>query len=308
MSDNSEYSFQQLSSDVSYWLIPRLQIAFPPEAKEDITVQAAEYSLFAGGKRIRPCIMYSCADMLGVNKNDVLEFAAALEMLHTYSLIHDDLPCMDNDDLRRNKPTCHVKYGDAIALLAGDCLMNRAYEILFKATSIDNRYAYASYNIAKLAGILGMIGGQSMDIVSSDKKISIEQLYKLQALKTGALFEAAVCTPFYVKQCDMSTHHVATDSILVLLKALAQHMGLAFQIRDDILDLVSDPQTLGKSVGKDERDCKATFVTLLNYDKANAKLSKEIGECEEILATFKFKGYDVTKLKTIVRFLSERNN
>src|SRR5574344_2045353 len=120
---------------------------------------AMSYSLRAGGKRLRPCMLLASCEMFGGNEANALSLACALEMIHTYSLIHDDLPCMDNDDLRRGKMTCHIKYGEGIALLAGDCLLNRAYEILFKASSIDHKYAYASYKIAKLAGICGMIGG-----------------------------------------------------------------------------------------------------------------------------------------------------
>lgn len=303
-----EYSFNELSSEVSYWLMPRLQTVFSAEEKKDKTVEAAEYSLFAGGKRIRPCIMYASAQMLGLDCNEILEFAAALEMIHTYSLIHDDLPCMDNDDLRRGKMTCHIKYGEGIALLAGDCLLNRAYEILLKASSIDHKYAYASYKIAKLAGICGMIGGQSLDLCSIDKKIDLNDLYKLHSLKTGALMEAAVCTPFFVLNSDKDIHHVTTDSVLVLLKRLSMHIGLSFQIRDDILDLVSDSATLGKSIGKDSRDNKPTFVTELSYDEACSKLARHIGDCEEILEIFSTKGYDITMLKTIVHFLERRNS
>jgi len=229
-------------------------------------------------------------------------------MIHTYSLIHDDLPCMDNDDLRRGKMTCHIKYGEGIALLAGDCLLNRAYEILLKASSIDHKYAYASYKIAKLAGICGMIGGQSLDLCSIDKKIDLNDLYKLHSLKTGALMEAAVCTPFFVLNSDKDIHHVTTDSVLVLLKRLSMHIGLSFQIRDDILDLVSDSATLGKSIGKDSRDNKPTFVTELSYDEACSKLARHIGDCEEILETFSTKGYNITMLKTIVHFLERRNS
>ena len=275
----------------------------------DELFESMSYSLEAGGKRFRPLLLLATVSFLGNSlENAHYEAAAALEMVHTYSLIHDDLPAMDDDDLRRGKMTCHIKYGEGIALLAGDCLLNRAYEILLKASSIDHKYAYASYKIAKLAGICGMIGGQSLDLCSIDKKIDLNDLYKLHSLKTGALMEAAVCTPFFVLNSDKDIHHVTTDSVLVLLKRLSMHIGLSFQIRDDILDLVSDSATLGKSIGKDSRDNKPTFVTELSYDEACSKLARHIGDCEEILETFSTKGYDITMLKTIVHFLERRNS
>lgn len=301
------HNYLQFMQDVKTKIDQSLDDLFIDDST-DLTIHAARYSLLSGGKRIRPLLMLASASMLRIPDADVIPFACVIEMIHTYSLIHDDLPCMDNDDLRRGKMTCHIKYGEGIALLAGDCLLNRAYEILLKASSIDHKYAYASYKIAKLAGICGMIGGQSLDLCSIDKKIDLNDLYKLHSLKTGALMEAAVCTPFFVLNSDKDIHHVTTDSVLVLLKRLSMHIGLSFQIRDDILDLVSDSATLGKSIGKDSRDNKPTFVTELSYDEACSKLARHIGDCEEILETFSTKGYDITMLKTIVHFLERRNS
>ncbi len=278
---------------------------------DDITVQAARYSLFAGGKRLRPKMMYMTFRMFGTDdeqlRDDVRYYAATLEMIHTYSLIHDDLPCMDNDDLRRGKPTCHKVYGEGIATLAGDLLLNSAMERLMKITLTKPQYSYASYKIAELAGISGMIGGQSIDIDSEGKDISLDRLYELQEKKTGALIESAVVTPYYlIKGIDQNS--AESDRYACLLRRLAKHIGLAFQIRDDILDVTSDANTLGKSCGKDERDNKSTFVTLLGYDEACGKLDEEIDKCHRILDEMAEDGLFVDEYRELTGYLRNRGN
>ena len=230
--------------DANAWVTPQLEKVFAAFDSEDAVVKAASYSLFAGGKRMRPALMYASAVALkdyGVSAENVLPYAASLEMIHTYSLIHDDLPCMDDDDLRRGRPTCHKVYGEGIAVLAGDMLLNTAHEELLKLAMESSRAAKASYNVSHLAGIAGMIGGQSIDIESEGKKISLEKLHELQNKKTGALIEAAVTTPYYLSDAD--------EDILGALKDYALHLGLAFQIKDDILDVEADEAKLGKSTG-----------------------------------------------------------
>ena len=292
-------SFDELVKESNNWITPSLQKVFPDELSEDVTVKASMYSLMAGGKRLRPCLMYYSAILLGVDKDEVIDYATALEMIHTYSLIHDDLPCMDNDDLRRGKPTCHKVYGDGIAVLAGDNLLNRAHEILLNQAIKDSARARAALNVSNLAGINGMIGGQSIDITSEGKDIPLELLYELQRKKTGALIEAAITTPWYLSS--------KSEDVYTKLRSFAAHMGLAFQIKDDILDVESNAEELGKNVGKDERDNKSTFVTMLSLEGAKAKLNEEIISAKTILDEFSGLGMDVEALKTILGFFAERN-
>ncbi len=282
------------------WIETSLTDVFPESLKDDITVKASLYSLMAGGKRIRPCLMYVTALMLDCDTDEVLPFAKALEMIHTYSLIHDDLPAMDNDDLRRGKPTCHKAFGEGIALLAGDNLLNRAYEILFDAClSGDMRKIRAAGQIAAKAGICGMIGGQSIDLDSEGKTITLDTLYELQEKKTGALLSAACVTPCYLAG-------VAPD-VQSIIQEFSEHLGLMFQIQDDILDVMADQEKLGKTVGKDERDGKATFVTLLGLEEAKNKLDEEVTGCKQMLRRLESFGYDTSDLETIVDFLAERD-
>ena len=278
---------------------------------EDLTCQAARYSLLSGGKRLRPMMMYMTYDMFrgdqGPVFDDVRYYAATLEMIHTYSLIHDDLPCMDNDDLRRGNPTCHKKFGEGIATLAGDLLLNTAMERLMAIALDKPCYLFASYMMAKLAGIDGMIGGQSIDITSENKQIPPDDLYELQEKKTGALIECAVLTPYYLlNKTDRSSFE--DDENISLLRRFAAHVGLAFQIKDDILDVTSDPKTLGKSCGKDERDNKSTFVTLLGMDNANVRLDSEIDKAHGILDILNGKGYNTTDYSDLVDYLKIRGN
>ncbi len=300
---------KELMQQTEAWITPELESVFAEDVREDITVKAASYSLFAGGKRLRPMMMHLTSEMLGLDPetdSDVRFFAATLEMIHTYSLIHDDLPAMDNDDLRRGKPTCHVVYGEGIATLAGDLLLNSAMERLFSICEKKPGYIYAASAMARNAGLYGMIGGQSIDIDSTEKKISIDLLIELQEKKTGALIEASIVTPYYVAK-QMTAEESASDEIAVDLRKLASHIGLAFQIRDDILDVISDSSVLGKSTGKDERDSKATFVTLLGLDGAEKRLSEEISSIKSILAKFADKGFDTGNYETLADYLENRN-
>lgn len=298
-----------LMENTESWITPELEKVFDGKYGDDITVKAASYSLFAGGKRLRPMMMHLTSEMLGIDSkidSDVKYFAATLEMIHTYSLIHDDLPAMDNDEMRRGKPTCHMVYGEGIATLAGDLLLNLAMERLFKACEKNPGYIYAASAMASNAGIDGMIGGQSIDISSTEKEIPIELLIELQEKKTGALIEASVVTPYYLSK-KMTREQSASDEIAVLLRKLSSHIGLAFQIRDDILDVISDSSVLGKSTGKDERDSKATFVTLLGLEGAEKRLAEEIDSAKSILSNFKDKGYNTNNYETLIDYLENRN-
>ncbi|SCW27545.1 geranylgeranyl diphosphate synthase, type II [Ruminococcaceae bacterium YRB3002] len=281
------------------------------DREDDITVRAARYSLLAGGKRIRPKMMFMTYDMISGSDNslfdDVLYYAATLEIIHTSSLIHDDLPCMDDDDLRRGMPTCHKQFGEGIATLAGDLLLNLANERLLYILMEHPEYAYASYKISELTGYRGMIGGQSIDLDSENKKISLEKLYELQSKKTGALIESAIITPYYLVN-RTTAESAENDETVTLLRRFASHLGLAFQIKDDILDVVSSAEELGKSVGKDERDDKSTFVTLLGFDEATGKLEEEINGAYGVLDSLALKDYKTDDYRAFVKYLEDRGN
>ncbi len=292
-------SAKEIINEAGQWIEPSLEDVFPGDIREDITVKASLYSLLAGGKRIRPCLMYLFSRLLGLDLDEVIPFAKSLEMIHTYSLIHDDLPAMDNDDLRRGKPTCHKAFGEGIALLAGDNLLNRAYEILFaECLKGDQGKIRASQFIADKAGINGMIGGQSIDLDSEDKTIDIDLLYELQDKKTGALLCVACMVPCYLGGAPAS---VASE-----VMEYSMHLGLLFQIKDDILDVEADPALLGKSTGKDERDGKATFVTLLGLEEATSRMNEEYKGCLDNLEHLADEGFDTSDLRILTEFLAQR--
>ena len=228
--------------------------------------EAMIYSLKNGGKRIRPVIMLATAELLGVDKKDVLSFAIAIECIHAYSLIHDDLPAMDNDDLRRGKPTNHKVYGEALAILAGDALLNYAFELVLRRVSDKNSIS-AGRLLALYAGAFGMIGGQALDILSEDKPLgdkSEETLYSIHANKTGRLLSASVLVP----SC------LAGNLYFEELSSFGKNLGLLFQITDDMLDFTSTPEKLGKSINKDKDSNKLTFVTLYGLEEASKKAEK----------------------------------
>lgn len=271
----------------------------------DRTKEAALYSLRAGGKRIRPALFLGTADMLGVSLDVALPFACAIEMIHTYSLIHDDLPCMDNDDFRRGKPTCHVQFSEAIALLAGDALLNRAYEICLKQCLVDDdrkSRAKAGYFLSRMAGSDGMIGGQTIDILSEGQMISSEKLHELHAKKTGCLLKAPVMIPFLLSEYD-DVHPILRHN----LDEYASHVGLAFQIKDDLLDVTSTKEILGKSIGKDAADNKSTFVTIFGEAKATKYLEDEIDAAGQNLTNIKNMGFSVSFLEGITEYLFKRD-
>ena len=226
----------------------------------DVVSEAMRYSLEGGGKRIRPCLVLEFCRVCGGEPATALPFAAAVEMVHTYSLIHDDLPCMDDDVLRRGKPSCHVQYGEANALLAGDGLLTLAFETLAKASVPANRIAEACAVLAAAAGHRGMIGGQTMDLQNEDRAVSLETLRQTDALKTVELIRAACMLGCIAAGASPQQREAAAD--------YAYELGMAFQIVDDILDVTGDTATLGKPAGSDETQHKSTYVTLCGLDGA----------------------------------------
>ncbi len=226
----------------------------------DVVSEAMRYSLEGGGKRIRPCLVLEFCRVCGGDPASALPFAAAIEMVHTYSLIHDDLPCMDDDDLRRGKPSCHVQYGEANALLAGDGLLTLAFETLTKAPLSAERIAEACAVLAAAAGHLGMIGGQTMDLANEDCAVSLETLRQTDALKTVELIRASCMLGCIAAGAAPQQREAAAG--------YAYGLGMAFQIVDDILDVTGDTATLGKPAGSDETQHKSTYVTLCGLDGA----------------------------------------
>ena len=258
--------------------------------------EAMNYSIKVGGKRIRPILMLLTYAMYKEDYRDIMPFAAALEMIHTYSLIHDDLPSMDNDDLRRGKPTNHKIYGEAIAILAGDGLLNEAMIIMLNQCLDGNiNKIKASLTIAKASGPQGMIAGQICDILSEGLTISEEELLYMHRNKTGQLIKVAIMSGAILAD--------APGEELTLLSYYGEKLGLAFQIKDDILDVIGDVDILGKNVKSDECNNKTTFITMYGLEKCKEKCSALTQECFEILK--KLKG-NTKYLEEITEFLLKR--
>lgn len=235
--------------------------------------EAMLYSLQAGGKRIRPFIVLQVIRAYNQNYHDYIDIACALEMIHTYSLIHDDLPGMDNDDLRRGKPTCHKQFGEATAILAGDGLLSEAVNIIIKTPlASDLKIALISC-LYQASGISGMIYGQELDIENENKKLSIDKLNTIHHYKTGKLLSCA----FQLGGL------IASPQDVKVLKEIGYKVGLAFQIQDDILDVISDSKTLGKPVGSDASNHKETYTTLIGVEASQKEVDKLFKEAIELV-------------------------
>lgn len=235
--------------------------------ENDKIYEAMRYSIFAGGKRLRPVIMMMTAKMFGKSPETVLPFACAMEMIHTYSLIHDDLPSMDNDDLRRGKPTNHKVYGEALAILAGDGLLTKAFETAasYNVPGVCKKTVLRAVGIlAKTAGADGMIAGQVIDIESVNE--SEELLKKLDSLKTGAIIRASGIIGALLSG--------AGEKEIEAVDEFCKNLGIAFQIQDDILDVISSEEELGKPIGSDEQNGKSTYISLFGTEKAK-KMAEE---------------------------------
>ena len=242
---------------------------------------AMRYSIQGGGKRIRPVLMLESCRLCGGKPADALDFACALEMIHTYSLIHDDLPCMDNDAMRRGKPACHIAFGEATAVLAGDALLTEAFKAAAAsafAQEHPDRAVAAIALLAELAGACGMVGGQAIDLQSEGQQISLSRLRLMDKLKTGALMKAACAIG--------ATLAGASSAQKDALETYADALGQAFQITDDILDVTSDNETLGKPVGSDAEQNKSTYVSLLGLERAKEKAADCTAQALWALAVF----------------------
>jgi len=255
-------------------------------ALRSIVYEAMEYSLMAGGKRLRPVLMLEFCRMCGGDPDKYLDLACTIEMIHTFSLIHDDLPCMDDDDFRRGKPSCHKAFPESIALLAGDALNTLPFEVISENALngvIDPRTAVMLVSVlSKAVGCEGMIGGQVIDLMSEGKDISVEDLNELQSHKTGALIEAA---------CVMGVILAGKYNMIAHAAAYASALGRAFQIVDDILDVTSTFEELGKPIGSDVQQHKCTYVSALGLDRAYIEAQKLTSEALSILDSFEDNGF-----------------
>lgn len=257
---------------------------------------AMEYSLLAGGKRIRPILLMAAAEAVGSKGYNYLPVACGLEMIHTYSLIHDDLPCMDDDDYRRGRLTNHKVFGEAMAVLAGDGLLTLAFEVMLEQKNVAPEALITTVReMAMCAGNFGMVGGQGLDLEFEGRQITPEQLRKLHAGKTGALFIAAIRGGAHLAG--------ASEQELLALTHFADLLGLAFQITDDILDVEGDAEELGKPVGSDEKNHKSTYVSLYGLEAAHELAEKT---CAEALACLEMFGEKAEALREITRMMTKR--
>lgn len=263
----------------------------------DATLRASmEYSLMAGGKRLRPILLMAAADAVGADGTKFLPVACALEMIHTYSLIHDDLPAMDDDALRRGKATNHVVYGDGIAILAGDALLTLAFTVILRQKDIPSETLLRVVDeISRAAGAEGMVGGQALDLEAENRQITMEELRSVHRGKTGALFCAALRSGAILAG--------ATEEQLAALTSYADHFGLAFQITDDILDVIGSAEEIGKPVGSDEKNNKSTYVSLTSLPEAQALARCTAEAAEEALSIF---GSEADFLRGLVTYLVNR--
>jgi farnesyl diphosphate synthase len=262
-------------------------------------VEAMRYAVIGGGKRVRPLLVCSTARLFGVDRDAAVAAGCAVEAIHAYSLIHDDLPCMDDDDLRHGKPTLHKVYDEATAVLAGDCLHALAFDILTMPGTSSDPFVRAELvaTLAKASGHEGMAGGQMMDIASEEEEYDIRQVTRLQQLKTGALLAASVEMGAILGRVppEGRTH----------LRAYARDIGLAFQIADDLLDVEGDETKAGKALRKDEDQGKQTFVTLMGRDKARAQAEMLVDQAGEHLASY---GEDARVLVELAHFIVKRDH
>ena len=262
-------------------------------------VEAMRYAAIGGGKRVRPLLLAATADLFGVNRNAAVNAGCAVEAIHAYSLIHDDLPCMDDDDLRHGKPTLHKAFDEATAVLAGDCLHALAFDILTQPDTSTDPFVRAELvaTLARASGHEGMAGGQMMDIVSEDQSYDLRQVTRLQQLKTGALLAASV-------EMGAVLGRVPPEG-RTQLRAYSRDIGLAFQIADDLLDVEGDENRAGKALRKDARQGKQTFVTLMGVEKARAQAEILVEQAVGHLAGH---GAEARLLVELARFIVKRDH
>ena len=278
-----------------------LESVFPKTAENQRIVKAMKYSLMAGGKRLRPILCLASNAALGGKDASALPAAGALEIIHTYSLIHDDLPAMDNDELRRGKPTCHIAFDEATAILAGDALLTLAFQLL-ASVQISHRTLSRSWleviqAISNAAGYCGMIQGQMLDIFSEGKSLTLDELESMHTLKTGALIEASI-------RCGAIIGNASHDQTLSLDK-YAKNIGLAFQVTDDILNIEGDPNIMGKAVGTDKLRRKSTYPSILGLEESRNLAKNLVNNALQAIADFDTRS---EPLRAIAAYVIERQH
>ncbi|MDR3505330.1 MAG: polyprenyl synthetase family protein [Acidocella sp.] len=270
-----------------------------PETAEAKLIEAMRYGVLNGGKRLRAFLVMEVASLFAVNKTCAARVAAAVEMLHAYSLVHDDLPAMDDDDLRRGQPSCHKKYDEATAILAGDALQTRAFEVLAESDTHDDAEARCELVLALAAasGMRGMVGGQMIDMESEGKQLNGAEITRLQALKTGRLIQFAAEAGAILGRASSAQRH--------FIAAYGRELGGAFQIYDDVLDEIADAATLGKTAGKDLAQGKATMVSILGLERAKAQAELMAEQAAGHLESF---GEKAELLKALAHFTVSRKS
>lgn len=269
----------------------------PEDLNPPVLYRAMRYSVFAGGKRLRPILCIASAEVVGGRAEEVLPVACALECIHTYSLIHDDLPSMDNDDYRRGVPTSHRVFGEAVAILAGDALLTLAFNLLssrLEGTRPENILRIIA-EISDAAGHQGMVGGQIIDVMSTGKRVDLFTLKEMHRRKTGALIRASLLAG--------ALFYDVEGPIIDSLASYGEHLGLAFQIADDILNVTGDSSTMGKGTGSDERLGKATYPSILGLEEASRCLRSSV---EKALVSLENMGTQADILRAIAFFVMER--
>lgn len=284
--------WQTAASERSETLLAQL---LPPADELSVLHEAMRYSTLGGGKRLRPLLVLAASELGDAEPMALAQAMAAVECIHVYSLIHDDMPAMDNDSLRRGRPTCHVQYDEATALLAGDALQTLAFDLLSRPTALPAaRQLQMVQTLARASGSLGMAGGQAIDLANTGRVLTQAQLEAMHGLKTGALIRAAVALGGLVC-ADLD------DRILAALDVFATRIGLAFQVMDDVLDAESDTATLGKTAGKDAEADKATYVKLMGAAAARSYAERLVHEAQAALAPYPASGSLMALAEFVVR-------
>ncbi|NLT94552.1 MAG: polyprenyl synthetase family protein [Clostridia bacterium] len=276
------------------------KILYKPDMMPGQIHQAMRYSVFAGGKRLRPILCLAACEAVGGKMEEAIPVGCALELIHTYSLIHVDLPAMDDDDLRRGKPTNHIVFGEALAILAGDALLTYAFEIIADLgvkRDESKKYLQVGLEIAKAAGTQGMLGGQVVDILSENQNISPETLYYIHHHKTGALIKGSLKAGAIIGGGNQEQ----IESLL----CYGENLGLAFQITDDLLDIYGDVKKTGKPVGSDDKNQKATFPSIFGIEKSKIMASEAIEEACKALNSF---GSEAEPLRLLAKSLINRES
>lgn len=293
-----------MSSDFSAWQravqaqMEQTLKNFLPSIEQEPKVlhEAMHYAVLDGGKRVRPLLVYAAGELFEADEDAMARAAAAVEMIHAYSLVHDDMPCMDDDDLRRGKATVHKKYDEATALLVGDALQSQAFLLLAEGSLEASRKVAMLSRLAQAAGSYGMCGGQAIDCAAVGHALSLQELEHMHKLKTGALLEAAVMLGAWAGKTLLAAESLA-------LHAYSQAIGLAFQVVDDILDATADSATLGKTAGKDAAHNKPTYVSLLGLDASLALAEKLRQDAHSALLPF---GDGATRLRELADLIVQR--